>query len=208
MKRTKIFIFIIIAVVITTSCTTAGNSDTPVVTRNWDELPDGCVEFETNDNTRTGTSEFCYYLKSESLQNTYTAEFERLSGYKYAGYGLVFGAQDPGNLYNILINENAKYMIRKKVNGLYSNLKDWTSSSDISDGKNTVSISTDASGNFILKINNVTQTTGVQDTTFTSGYMGFVTCTGESDKESFPEIPVLTRYKVIEPDVSGVELSK
>jgi hypothetical protein len=179
----------------------------------WQNDGNGFVQYKTNDFKALGAR--LYQDVPSSYQSgpggTVTVNIQKLSGDVTAPYGLLFGYQDSSNFYRLLVSaEKGSYRIDKKVNGVYTEIRDWRYDSQILWGLQSgttvqsMSITQPSSTYYTLKFNNSPY---VNDSFYdsslpTSGWAGYYFVVGDSLSENFPLDSEDMRFQMTAPVVA------
>ncbi|MBN1525686.1 MAG: hypothetical protein JW904_14500 [Spirochaetales bacterium] len=166
----------------------------------WQADIDGYTQFKTNNEDYLGVSQLIWDAGSnEATMNVFELEIKKNTGMNNVGFGGIFCVQDEDNFFRILIHENGRYNIYKKITGTWHEIRDWTASSHLLEGygeSNIIRVEYMGGNNFDIYFNNQFIET-INDTAFTGGMYGFYT--GISTLEEFPDIPVDVRFKRLQP---------
>lgn len=196
-------LFIMLLIIIFSSCqekSTTG-SDNVEYTTKWKEDGSGNIQFYCDNPKLKG---FKFYKITENIYNTTTIEVEltRVSGNENKGQGIVFCFLDSNNFYSVLILNNQKYAILKKINGNYFLIREWTYCADLNPGYdvvNTILIDFDHTAHTIdISFNGQPALTQATDDSFTEGKVGFYAAVDSQDR--LPGIPVDLRFKMNQPE--------
>lgn len=171
-----------------------------------DEADPAQVDFSTNDSSFITSRGYTLYSLVDSNPRTFTemdVSLTKLSGNASAGYGLILNAFDDTELGPVflvlMINTLGEYVIGEVIDGEFSAMVPWSSSSKLGSGynrPNQVLISYDSNlAQYSLCIN------GEQELVFSDnqapyhlyGQGGYVTVISPAD--DFPQIPVHTRFR-------------
>ena len=210
-----------------TGCESAGSGSgggggTDVETISWEDDGNGYYQYKTNDSEKTDSIQLASFTNDDVTTGaTLEVETQKLSGAPEGLYGVVFGRQESGNFYLVAVNydkTNRLYDIRKYENGTFESLLNGAqSTSGIDDSANSITMRItrtndgDGDGNSYDSIMVEFRTGGgsyieqatVSDDSFGLGAKGFAAGIASSSMEDFPDTPVDTRFKMLEP----VELS-
>jgi hypothetical protein len=169
-----------------------------------DSAVSGQTVFTTNDTAYISSEGYTLWSldgSDGSGFDQYTVTVSKTSGNASAGYGLVFCETKDATygvcMYCVLINITGQYAIGKIVNGSYSSIAWWTSSSHLKQGyvSNMLSVSRDSTGKkFTLYINGNRETEFSDGSTpvLESGSRGYVVVI--SPNEGFPDTYVTVYF--------------
>ena len=196
-----IFLFILLIIIISNCQESTGGGDAAEYRIFWGEDGSGNIQFYCDDPKFKG---FRLYKTTDNIYNTATIEVEltRISGNENKGQGVVFCYQNADNFYAVLIVNNQKYIILKKIIGFYFVIREWTYCADLNPGYNalnTINIDFNHIAHTIdVSFNGQPSLPQVTDFSFTEGKVGFYA--GIHSEESFPGIPVDLRFRMNQPE--------
>ena len=117
----------------------------------------------------------------------------KVSGPRYAAYGLVFRVRDDSNFYHFVITDDGRYKIGKIVGGQWALLHGWTRSGFINQDRGTNHLRVVCLDSTIAVYVNGHFLTSVTDGSFASGYIGGIVYSWEPDVHvAFDNLKVYT----------------
>lgn len=183
------------------------DSDLPVQTIDFKSDGNGFIQYYTNDSSKLDKGIYDTTNTNQTPMKTLETQVKKISGKPRWGYGVIFCFQDTDNFYRLLIHENGRYQIAKKVGGKYLEplIKSWTDSSALYTGYNvvnTIKVTYVPDYSFNIYFNGTLATTFTDNdvTKFSGGDYGFYVSVGKD--ENFPNNPVDVRFKQITPAFS------
>jgi len=184
-------------------------SGTDIYTIRWETGEDGFIRYSTNDPDNLYWSFWTFIDRRNATY--YEIECKKISGHRYQGYGMIFGASDTngGDFYLLEIDIDGSYSIwehtREYIDGeIYDNwitISDWEYSDDLNRGYNTlntlkVAESESSSGDTVYKVYlNGNQVYQIGDAFKFGNRLGYCVNIGDKSQESFPGKPVDVRFR-------------
>jgi hypothetical protein len=174
-------------------------ADLPAKTIRWEADSDGFRQFYTND-----AQYYDYYFTVSAITHsgdTYETEVKKMSGNASYGYGMLFCYDSTDTYYRMLITTDGAYNIAKRVAGMWAEnpITPWTPSEAIVTGEgemNTLKVV--KSGNSFTASINGQQVATFADSDVIGTKIGAFAGVGKVDEESFPNIPVDVRFRVLQ----------
>lgn len=174
-----------------------GGGDFTATTLVWTKDTEGFDQFSTNDPGNCSSSFMAWHDPFCDPTGTLEVQVKKMSGNKWAAFGLVFCLQDLQNFYALVIDTQGDYAIFKRWYGSWYTLVDWTYLDLLKTGYGvandlridhvgssfTFSFNGAAAGNFV-------------DSSMSKGYWGPLVDVLSGDYEDFPSQPVDVRLKL------------
>ena len=159
---------------------------------------DGFVQWYTDDPSYYDTHSWQLYSNNNG-PDTFEIECKKISGNMANPYGMVFGASNSAadRYYFIAITVDGWFIIHKYIGNTDTVIEDWTESSSINTGYNTLNtIKVTRSGTTYTVSLNDDVVKVFTDNSITGGNrIGFFATVGPQGYESFPGTPVDVRFR-------------
>jgi len=179
-------------------CIITGFTDPEIKTIQFQRDENGYIQFFTNDVSLYNYG-FTGYSEEIISSGVFELEIVLNSGSEYVGRGMIFGAENEHKWYAILIETRGSYTIIKNINGQLTELaKGSTNQITRGLGNSNIVKAVRRGRNIEIFINNNRRPIyTIRNIEFEGDKMGYFVMVGDSEFESFPQIPLDIRFRKI-----------